>query len=386
MERERMPGRQTPPPSRRAGSALADHPALRLQRSMGNRAVGQLLARKGKPGFGNTAETRSLKVEIVGHASPRWKGAKTADEADRLNDDLSRRRSEAVRDAMEKLIKAKMGDDVLIDFGPVPASQNRQGIPVDRSHKGSQEARDKSGADRARDDEYFRRVNVDVEFKGTKWITEERTVPGKTHYGWSRDWKVTIKKVGVHGIVIPGPAWGGIEIVIKNPKTNKERTYVAILKGGGDPMFGDTPDKDVGRKEVTFHTDRELGFDDFEGEPIRVSRMDLQLLFGAARWYLSIPNLGTDKIYMGQEWGLGFPGGFVTYGTLRGKGTNPGDTYKDPDRVEKQTREVKEGASEGLILTFPTGSADLAKTELDRLESFVEINARRLGRFAPRRP
>jgi hypothetical protein len=386
MERERKSAGQTRPPSGRARSAVADHPALRLQRSIGNRAAGQLLARKAKPGFGNTAETRSLKVEIVGHASPRWKGATSADEADRLNDDLSRRRSEVVSAALEKQIKAKMGDDVLIDYGPVPGTQNREGIPVDRSHKGSQEAREKSGADRARDDEYFRRVDVNVDFKGTKWITEERTVPGKTHFGWSRDWKVTIKQVGVHGIVIPGPAWGGIEIVIKNPKTNKERTYTAILKGGGDPMFGDTPDKDVGRKEVTFHTEHEVGFDDFEGEPIRVERMDLQLLFGASRWYLSIPNLGTDKIYMGQEWGFGFLGGFVTFGTLRGKGTNPGDTYKDPDRVEKQTREVKERAAEGLVLTFPTGSADLPKSELDRLESFVEVNARRLGRFVPRRP
>jgi hypothetical protein len=46
----------------------------------------------------------------VGYASPRWAGAKSAEEADRLNFALSTRRAETVQEVMEKLLRKQLGD------------------------------------------------------------------------------------------------------------------------------------------------------------------------------------------------------------------------------------------------------------------------------------
>ena len=60
----------------------------------------------GEAGFGNTPRSFALRVRIIGYASPRWRGAKSATEADRLNFKLSSKRAEAVRAIVEKELQA----------------------------------------------------------------------------------------------------------------------------------------------------------------------------------------------------------------------------------------------------------------------------------------
>jgi hypothetical protein len=163
-------------------------------------------------------------------------------------------------------------------------------------------------------------------------------------------------------------------------------TYTAILWGGGDPMPGDTPDKDVGQKERVFETDEPMGFDDFEGETVRISRLDLQAVVGVTRLYLSFPGLGKEAfVYVGQKFGLGFPGGFVVAGILQKQGDSPGDFRETGTSEEVFPTVAKRVSEEGLILTFSTEQDTLPATEADRLGMFVTTTARRMGGLVPRR-
>jgi hypothetical protein len=134
-----------------------------------------------------------------------------------------------------------------------------------------------------------------------------------------------------------------------------------------------------------------MGFDDFDpddedGEYVRIERADLQFGLGVSRYYLSFPNLGGDAFfdkkassYMGQEFGPGFPGGYIVSGSLKKVGRNPGDWYEsnDPD-TETFITQVEGRSTEALVLTFPTESAKLSATEAQRLDQFMATWARRL--------
>src|SRR5688572_1087375 len=84
-----------------------------------------------RAGFGNTPRSFALKVRIIGYASPRWRGAKTAAEADRLNFQLSSRRADAVHALVEKELRARLGNNIKIDYAVSQAEPTTpQGIEV----------------------------------------------------------------------------------------------------------------------------------------------------------------------------------------------------------------------------------------------------------------
>jgi hypothetical protein len=344
----------------------------------------------GQAGFGKEPSARSLLVTIVGHASPRWKGASTKEEADRLNEKLAKQRAEVVRAEIKQLIHNEFGQNVKIDFDMSRAEgEHPSYIGINTSSAGSRDTLAEVGGDRERNDEISRRVDVVIEMLTTKFHEVGRSVPAKRISTYTKVWDVRIKRLLVSGIVIPGPAWGWVELVIRNYISGKEMLFRAMLYGGGDPMPQDTPDKDVGQMR-TFTLDEEMGFDDFKGEYVRIERLDLQLGLGVSRYYLSFPNHGEWKwenpfaldsgpfAYMGQTFGPGFPGGYIVSGSLSMVGTNPGDYYEDESSpTETSVITTKNLWSEGLILTFPTESSKLSPSEDKRLKQFVATWRRR---------
>ena len=107
--------------------------------------------------------------------------------------------------------------------------------------------------------------------------------------------------------------------------------------------------------------------------------MDLQLLLGVSRYYLSFPYRGSGAYrYMGQTFGPGFPGGYAVGGAPSMVGTNPGDDYEDEiSPTETSVITKKNLWSEGLVLTFPTESSKLSPSEDKRLKQFVATWRRR---------
>lgn len=337
-------------------------------------------------GFGTNPRSFALKVTIVGHASPRWKGAKGPAEADRLNAALAQKRAIAVRDATIANLKRRLGEDVAIEFDLSYADGERPKlVAVGTSSVGSRVSLERAQGDRTNNDASNRAVELAVELITTKHATVGRSVPQGRISAYTKFWYLSIKSLLVIGTVVPGPMTAFLELQVKNSLSKKTALYRATLFGGGDPMpLSDTPDKNVGRSDAPIVTDEPIGFDDFNNKWIRLSRMDLQVAVGVARYYCSIPELGKGAYnYMGQEFGVGLPGGFVSTGPLQMAGKNPGDWF-DSDLVmeESYVVEVDGGRkAEAILLTFPTGSAnlaDLSATDKKKLDKVFDIWERRL--------
>jgi hypothetical protein len=66
-------------------------------------------------GNSSPAPVRKLRVTIVGHASPRWRGAPSNADADRLNAILANQRADAVFSAVEKLLRVRLRGNLTIE-------------------------------------------------------------------------------------------------------------------------------------------------------------------------------------------------------------------------------------------------------------------------------
>lgn len=336
----------------------------------------------GKAGFGKEPKSYAVRITVVGQASPRWNGASSPAEADRQNARLANQRAEHVRQLVESQLRAALGETYPVESSVSrPDGEKPRGLGIGDYGVGSRESMRNSGGDRKNNDAIYRSVEVRVERITTEYRSGGRSVPLKKYSSNTRFWYVTIRKLLVSGIVIPGYALGWTEIEIMNSMSKKKARYRAALYGGGDPMPADTPDKNVGRREAPLVTDKEMGFDDFDGESIRISRMDVQLLAGLSAYWLAFPNLGKGAFNsLGKEFGLGFPGGYIVSGTLRMIGDNPGDYYEDPESGEEVANTSWDHSqTESLLLTFPTGSASLPPAEATRLHQFTAAWGRRLG-------
>jgi hypothetical protein len=78
-----------------------------------------------------------VSVLLVGHASPRWKSAKSAAEADKENLELSERRVRSVRQAVEKIIRFKLKDHKLtfsFDESQVPEEHELRNQTITQGH------------------------------------------------------------------------------------------------------------------------------------------------------------------------------------------------------------------------------------------------------------
>lgn len=96
----------------------------------GERVARQARPTKGRPGrvtgrrlvstedWGRTL----VRIHLVGHASPRWRSARSAREADRRNAELSEARAQAVRAAVEELVREALpGQDLVFRYDYTPA-------------------------------------------------------------------------------------------------------------------------------------------------------------------------------------------------------------------------------------------------------------------------
>lgn len=348
-------------------------PSLRLPASTVQRSpVG---VEKGKAGFGREPVSRSIRVTIVGHASPRWSGASSNKEADRLNEELAGKRSQVVQSAVTKLLRMRFGQHIPIEFDKSRSEDEPPPfIDVGASGAGSRTTLEEAGGNRDSNEEYSRRVDVILELFTSKSKEVGRSVKLPPMLADTKSWYVTIRRLLITGIGIPGPAGGWVELVLKNSRSGKQMLFRTSLFGGGDPLPSDTPDENVGRSEASIETDETMGFDEFKGEAVRIEKMDLQLGVGVSRYYVSFPNLGDHaRNYMGQEFGLGMPGGYVVFGDLEPVGKSPGDFYEDRSETEISMTQVKNKAVEELVLTFPTQSGELSNSERERLEQFVAL-------------
>ena len=160
---------------------------------------------------------RKLRVTIVGHASPRWRGAANDADADKRNEKLASQRAESVFAITERLLRERLGQDVVIEKNvTVVPGMEQPDLVLSASGEGSRDALQDKHKSRSSDDEYDRRVEVSIDLLRTLDVKSGRSLPSeqaKTRY-----WAVTINRLSV---LRPLIAAGGIEICIRNRKTGK---------------------------------------------------------------------------------------------------------------------------------------------------------------------
>jgi hypothetical protein len=197
-----------------------------------------------------------------------------------------------------------------------------------------------------------------------------------------------------------GGAFGSIEIVLRNRLTDKKMFATADLYGGGIgggvAKAGANLKKQVanavknnlmqaasdflGRGEVFFTSKNKMGFDDFEGQFIRIGKALAALGIKAVYSYATFPFISHDPklLVIQKKITVGWPDleGWVVSGKLRLRGPNPGDWW-EYDRSGQVQGSYDQSWQETLLLTYATGKSTLHPSEKSRLTDFVATWARR---------
>jgi hypothetical protein len=143
------------------------------------------------------------------------------------------------------------------------------------------------------------------------------------------------------------------------------------------PMSGD---------EVSFWTEKPMGFADFDGVWVRLTSIGAGLVFvGWEKQLLTFVGLGplANGLDVGG-WNVGAQlklGGSVAMGPLRWDGGPPSDEYDEPGPTEEWVpSEVRTVSGDGTEVLFDTGRWDLDEIGLDRVRRFTDrIGARFAG-------
>jgi|GEM_PF-3809328 len=353
----------------------------------------------GRAGFGNAPQSFGLRVRIIGYATPLWKGARSAAEADRLNFELSAKRAQAVHAIVEKELRAKLGDHVKIDYAVSQLEpRSPQGVEIGSYGVGSSDALNAAHGDRTDNSEMHRKVEVMIEKITTTYTAGGVSLPPQRVPGRTNSWTLRVTKLRMLAV---GPALGSIEIILRNRLTNKQMFATANLYGGGlgysAVKAGSNLQKQIveaaknnlrqvvadfiGRGEVPFTTEREMGFEDFDDQFIRAGKLLFSFgLKGVYSYVTFTPFIKhrPERLTIQSKLSLGWPDseGWVVSGKLHLRGPNPGN-WTEYDRTGWVHSSYDKSWQETLMLTFKTGRWDIGPTDATRLTEFVDTWARR---------
>ena len=323
------------------------------------------------------SQARKLRVTIVGHASPRWRGAANDAEADQRNERLARQRADQAFLIVERLLRSRLGQDVVIEKNITIAAGNDQpDLVLTARGDGSREAREDEHKPRSSDDDYDRRVEVGIDLVVPREVKIGRSLPPEQ--AKTKEWSVTINRLRV---VRAFAAGGGIEVVIRNRKTGKEVVATAKLYGTGGPRLNPfATEEETGTKRVWFNTTDEVAISEFEDTRIYVERWDLIVGIGEKFLNVSFPELSRygprTTATMWHHFGVGIkPNGFLLWGRLHI--WNDTDDWVDQEETVVDST-LRRRSSEGLLIVFPTASSQVPSADLVRLDEFVTTWCRRL--------
>jgi hypothetical protein len=345
-------------------------------------------------GFGNSPRYSTIKVTIVGHASPRWRGVAN-DEADRRNQQLSIQRAEATKQAVTQELRKHFGANVDIKFDVTSAPGNATGnIEVGSYGVGSTQTRIEAGGNRKDNSEYARRVEVAVEMITSTGTLIHQSLPPQKHSAYTRFWYIAIKEI--HVAAVAG-AFGEATFILRNSLSNKKMLARATLIGGGintsltsgkKGAQWTTAGADIASMyltkypEASFSVDREVGFNDFDGTLIRVEKIEGKLIYGAKAIYMTMLGFGdgaeTIPLLHKRGWGLPKLEGWVAAGKLKLIGTAPGDYWEEDGQVQSTMVFTDRTHNEVLVLNFETATASLSMSSRTRVADYIGTWSRRM--------
>jgi hypothetical protein len=333
----------------------------RFAQAVGNRRASRLLQRQTSRVTG-----RFLRVRIVGHASARWRSARTAESASARNRALSEKRAAAVKEIVLRQLAGKVPVPIDVDVSIMDDDDDTV-VTVGSHGEGSRAALERSGGDRSADEQRDRRVDIEAELATTELRTDRTRV---RRSAVTRDWLFTITRFKDFA------RWygrGELEIEITNPLSGKVATGSARLEGPGLGRMG--PDEGgLGRPNIPLRTDRPAGFKDFDGSWIQIYYASIKLGYGESRFYIGFGGLRKVPVLIHRERNWGQSDGYVMAGDLSLHNI-PDDYWETDGQTPPYKRRSGEG--QGISVRFGTGSASISDADALRIREFSDSWAER---------
>lgn len=235
----------------------------------------QVPQREVKPAKGSKLRRTVIKIEVVGHASPRWRAAKTPQIADELNWSLAEKRANAVALVVQRLMQDLLPNNILIfeyryrpcsdapPAEPLKALDELTDVSLDFKGHGSTQTLEEAGRrGRKTNDDSMRRVVVKVTMHSqTETVSEKDVKRSERKTGATRKWGISV--VGQTGVGVIGKI-GAICIRLLNRKTGQVGTYVGHTAGVGVDLGVKFAEASLG-DYVPFTTPMPMSFADFNG-------------------------------------------------------------------------------------------------------------------------
>jgi hypothetical protein len=367
-------------------SGLGPTPFLQRQPAVPNPRVRERVVKQA-----NVAERGRtvVKIEVVGHASPRWRAAKTPQIADELNWRLAEKRALAVRVEVEKLLQALLPNRTLIFeyhfkpstdkplAEPVKALDEPTDVSLDFQGRGSTETLGEAGKrGRKANDDPMRRVEVKVTLHSqAETDVEEDVERSERKPGATRAWSIYI--TGEAGLEAIGKA-GAILIQLRNGKTGQLGTYAGWTSGLGASV-GVNIAKTSPPDFESFTTPKPMTFADFSGSNFSITSFGASIgVFGAEWSKFRFDRFGGGQPTPGgiQVGGLSFGGvevniGSVVYGAMF-LVDNPSEEYTEITRT-KRTQTYESLASESTThrVFFATEADQVTAWQSDMLNEYL---------------
>ena len=337
------------------------------------------------------------KITIIGHASPRWRGAPTPKIADEKNWRLAEQRADRTRIEVETLLTHLLPDHELVfeyrfkratemeRDEPVEALGERADVELEVEGRGSSETFVEAGSrGRKANDDPMRRVDVKVTLHSeTETDVEEDIVRTKRKSGATTDWSIWV--TGEAGVDL-GAKFGAILIQLRNNKTRTVGTY-AGWTGGIGVSLGVNVAKTSPPDFESFVTREPMSFADFSGAQFWITSVGAAIgVFGAEFSIFRFDRFPGGQPTPGgiQVGGLSFGGIELNLGsTVHGAmflTDHPSEMYNETTRAKRvQTFKSLSQEVSGHRVLFATGSQDVEAWESDILNEYLHSIVVRSG-------
>ena len=346
-----------------------------VQRQSANQQQQSSPMRPADPDFGEVEHEPTLRVHIIAHASPRWKNAPDADEADRHNLKLSERRGVSVKTAIQNLLSDNISTnasvilDDTINFDPIDI-------------RGSHDTLEEAKGDRSDNSPQLRRVDIIIEsnqlFTGRTGVSRPMMHRSPASKYWSVNTTAeTSGSVGVSG--------GILYLDLKNYNTGETRRGRVYFVGGG-PKAKLGASGSIWSGPTDFKTNKEIDFDAFEGRFVRYTSIGLSLGLGYSQAYLTFHGLGDGAKSINVSspslgWNLGIGGGIHEGFVLL---DNPEKSDPIPIKgSDEQLIPTERNERESYVykILFPTNSHTIDEKQEHDLEIFLRYILRSTQKF-----
>ena len=235
----------------------------------------------------------TVKCQIVGHSSPRWRSAPTDTQRVLSNENLSRQRADALMSEFRTALSRSLGQyqlKFIENRSYAEELQPDQSMVIEAESMGQRQSLRDAGGDRTNDDAKYRRCDLLVKIaRSTQDEMPTKIVEKSLRSSRSHFWYAS---TGVGASVDVGFGVGFMRIKLRNNLGDSAEGSVASAGGGLGLKYAFSAIN--WSDEASFYTSRDVGFGDFHGVRVRYTNAGLVIGIGYARSYLTFYGMGPD--------------------------------------------------------------------------------------------